>query len=51
MPEMEVQLDGMDKPMRVSELMKRVREEVKAEAAEAPLIEAAANCFLRTLAG
>jgi hypothetical protein len=37
--------------MRVSELMARVREEAKAEAAESPLIEAAAQCFLRTIGG
>lgn len=46
-PDLMVQLDGMSEPARLSDLMARVREEASADAAEAPLIEAAANCFLR----
>lgn len=46
-PQMMVQLEGMDAPAPLSEVMARVRQEVAADLAEAPLIEAAANCFLR----
>jgi hypothetical protein len=41
-------LDGMTAPMSVRELMARVRQEASQDASEAGLIEAAANCFLRT---
>jgi hypothetical protein len=46
-PDMLVQLDGMDGPMRVSDLMKRIREEAATDAEEAQLIQAAAECALR----
>ena len=45
-PDTLVHLDGMAEPVKLSELMARVRDEAKIDAAEAPLIEAAANCFL-----
>jgi hypothetical protein len=51
MPDLEVRLDGMDAPAKVSDLMAQVREQAKVETAEASLVEAAAHCFLRTLAG
>ena len=50
-PDMMVRLDDMDAPVMLSELMARVREELGRDLAEAPLIEAAAACFLRTGGG
>lgn len=47
-PDLMVQLDGMDKPMRLADLMAQVRQEVADDLAELPLIETAAACFLRT---
>ncbi len=47
-PDLLVQLDSMDAPVRLADLMARVRAEVAEDLAEAPLIETAANCFLRT---
>lgn len=47
-PDLMVQLDGMDAPMPLSKLMAQLREEVAQDLSELPLIEAAANCFLRT---
>jgi hypothetical protein len=47
-PDHPVMLDGMTAPMSVRELMARVRQEASQDASEAGLIEAAANCFLRT---
>lgn len=46
-PDMLVQLDGMDGPMRVSDLMKRIKEEAATDAEEAQLIQAAVECALR----
>lgn len=51
MPDLQVQLDGMDAPMKVSELMAKVRDEAKLEGKEASLLEVAAQCFLRSAAG
>lgn len=45
-PDLMVHLDGEDAPVRVADLMKRVREELGRELKEAPLIEAAAACFV-----
>lgn len=47
-PDLMVQLDGMDKPVRLADLMAQVRQEVAQDLAELPLIETAAACFLRT---
>jgi hypothetical protein len=47
-PDMPVQLDGMDKPLPLRELLAQVREEAQADLAEVPLLEAAATCFIRT---
>lgn len=46
-PDMLVQLDGMAEPMRVSELMDKVKEEAAKEKRDAKLIEVAALCALR----
>lgn len=47
-PDLMVQLDGMDKPVRLADLMAQVRQEVAQDLSELPLIETAAACFLRT---
>ena len=46
-PDLPVQLDGMDAPMPMSELMKRVKEEAAADLENAKLVEVAAACALR----
>ncbi len=43
-----VQLDGMDAPVPLRELMATMREEMQADLADVPLLEAAATCFIRT---
>lgn len=48
-PTMMVQLEGMDAPAPLAEVMARIRQEVADDLAEAPLIEAAANCYIRNL--
>lgn len=45
-PNMIVEIEGMPR-MTVSELMAKVREEAAQDVAEVPLIQAAAECFLR----
>lgn len=45
-PDLMVHLDGMDAPVKLSELMQRIREDLGRELQEAPLIEAAATCFI-----
>lgn len=45
-PDLMVQLEGMDKPMRVSELLDQVKKEAADETRDASLVEVAANCFL-----
>lgn len=47
-PDMLVRLDGMENPMTLRELMAQVRNEAAADLADAPLLEVAASCFLRT---
>lgn len=47
-PDLMVQLEGMDKPMRVSELLETVKREADEEAQGASLVDVAANCFLRS---
>lgn len=46
-PDMIVELDGME-PMRVGDLLERVKQEAAQEKADAPLLEVAAECFLRS---
>lgn len=45
-PALMVQLDGMDAPVRMADLMKQIREDLGRDLQEAPLIEAAAACFV-----
>lgn len=45
-PDLMVQLEGMDKPMRASELLEQVKKEAADETRDASLVEVAANCFL-----
>lgn len=47
-PDLMVQLDGMDKPMRVGDLLERVREEAKEDKQEGDFVQAAVACFLRS---
>jgi hypothetical protein len=47
-PDMLVQLDGMDAPMRVGDLLEAVKREAAHEAQTARLVEVAAACALRT---
>lgn len=47
MPDLEVRLEGMDAPVKASELVAQVKALAKAEAGEARLLEVAAQCFLR----
>lgn len=49
-PDLMVQLEGMDKPMRLSEALEAVKAEADAEVRDAPLFEVAAQCFLRSMA-
>ena len=46
-PDMLVQLDGMDSPVRVADLMEQIKREAATDAEEAQLIQAAAECALR----
>jgi hypothetical protein len=46
-PDMLVQLDGMDAPVKVGELLARVKEEAANDAHDARLVEVAAACALR----
>lgn len=46
-PDMMVQLEGMEQPMRLADALEAVRREADAEAADAPLLQVAAECFLR----
>jgi len=46
-PDLQVQVDGADAPVRYADLMRQVREEAAKDMEDAPLIEAAAACFLR----
>lgn len=44
--DMMVQLEGMDSPMKVSELMEQVKREAEEQKQDASFVEIAANCFL-----
>jgi len=46
-PDLMVQLEGMDKPMRLADALAAVKQEADAEAQNAPLFQVAAECFLR----
>lgn len=46
-PDLMVQLEGMDAPMKLSEALEFVKAEAAREAADAPLLQVAAECFLR----
>ncbi|WP_369952092.1 lytic transglycosylase domain-containing protein [Ralstonia syzygii] len=46
-PDLMVELDGME-PMRVGDLLARVKQEAAQEKADASLLEVAAECFLRS---
>lgn len=45
-PDLMVQLDGMDKPMRLDDFMAAVKAEADEMAADAPLMQVAAECAL-----
>jgi len=47
-PDMMVQLEGMDAPMRLADALEAVRAEAANDVRDAPLLEVAANCFLRS---
>lgn len=47
-PDLMVQLDGMDQPVRLADLLAQTRQELANDLAEVPLIETAAACFVRT---
>jgi hypothetical protein len=48
-PDLMVQLEGMDAPAPVGQLMARLRQELQQDMQEVPLVQAAAECFLSTL--
>ena len=47
-PDMLVHIEGMDQPVKLSEAMEAVRNEAARDVKDIPLIQAAAECFLRT---
>lgn len=47
-PDLMVQLEGMDKPVRASELLEQVRQEAEADAQEATFLQTAVNCLLHS---
>lgn len=46
-PDMMVQLEGMAAPMRLADALEAVKVEAARDVADAPLLQVAANCFLR----
>lgn len=48
-PDMMVQFEGMDAPMRLADAMEAVKAEAAKDAADAPLFETAAQCALQNL--
>lgn len=48
-PDLMVQLEGMDQPMRLADALEAVKAEAAKEAADAPLLQVAAECFLRNV--
>lgn len=47
-PDLMVQLEGMDKPVRAADLLEQVKKEASDESRDASLVDVAANCFLRS---
>lgn len=47
-PDMMVQLEGMDKPMRLADAMDAIKAEAAKDVKDAPLLQIAAECFLRS---
>ncbi|HJS34988.1 MAG TPA: transglycosylase SLT domain-containing protein, partial [Pseudoxanthomonas sp.] len=47
-PDMMVQLEGMDAPVRLADALEAVKAEAARDTADAPLLQVAAECFLRT---
>lgn len=47
-PDLMVQLEGMDKPVRAADLLEQVKKEAADEARDSSLVDVAANCFLRS---
>jgi len=47
-PDMMVQLEGMEKPMPLADALEMVKAEAAKEAQDAPLLQVAAECFLRS---
>jgi len=47
-PDMMVQLEGMDTPMRLADALEAVKAEAAREVQDAPLLQVAAECFLRS---
>lgn len=45
-PDMQVMLDGMDAPMRLSDFLEQVKRETDADIADAPLYQLAAECAI-----
>lgn len=45
-PDLEVQMDGMDGPVKLSDFLSEIQREADAEIKDAPLLQAAAECFL-----
>ena len=45
-PDMMIQLDGMDAPARLADVLATVKQEAARDAADAPLLQVAAECFL-----
>lgn len=46
-PDMLVQFEGMDQPVRLADALEAIKAEADKEIADAPLLEVAATCFLR----
>lgn len=46
-PDMMVQLEGMDAPMRMADALELIKAEAQREIKDAPLLQVAAECFLR----
>lgn len=47
-PDMLVQLEGMDAPMRLADALEAVKAEAARDVQDAPLLQVAAECFLRS---
>lgn len=47
-PDMLVQLDGMESPMRVGDLLAKISDETAQKKKAAKLVDVAASCFIRT---